>query len=48
MHYAKPPEMARLRPAYLMRHGLFLVHLVFANKIAYIVHTLRTRASVRI
>jgi len=25
-------HVARLRPAYLMRHGPFLAHLVFANE----------------
>src|SRR6218665_1013967 len=29
------PQMGRLWPAYLMRHGLFLAHLVFANEKAW-------------
>jgi len=29
---AKGPSMARLWPAYVLRHGLFLARLVFANE----------------
>jgi len=34
------PHMACLRPAYLMRHGLFLVRLVFSNEKAchHVIH----------
>ena len=33
--------MARLWPAYLMRHGPFLVHLVFSNEKAWVYATLK-------
>jgi len=32
MQYTKPPEVDRARPAYGLRRGPFLVHLVFSKE----------------